>query len=207
WIEDRSENCAVTWHGRGQVQEVELAAKRDGTVLAVRSRMLADMGAHLEAYTAFIPGITPDLQTGCYRISASQSSLLAVYTNTTPTGPYRGAGRPEAAFLIERMMDRLAGELGIDPVELRLRNFISPSEFPYTNAGKLTYDSGDYARTLRHLVEVAGYRQLRDGQAKARGEGKLQGIGIATYVEIAAGTEADEATVRLESDGTITFIT
>ena len=207
WIEDRSENCAVTWHGRGQVQEVELAAKRDGTVLAVRSRILADMGAHLEAYTAFIPGITPDLQTGCYRISASQSSLLAVYTNTTPTGPYRGAGRPEAAFLIERMMDRLAGELGIDPVELRLRNFISPSEFPYTNAGKLTYDSGDYARTLRHLVEVAGYRQLREGQAKARGEGKLQGIGIATYVEIAAGTEADEATVRLESDGTITVIT
>jgi carbon-monoxide dehydrogenase large subunit len=207
WIEDRSENCAVTWHGRGQLQEIELAAKRDGTVLAVRSRILADMGGHLEPYTALIPPVTPDLQTGCYRIPASQSSLLAVYTNKAPTGPYRGAGRPEAAFLIERMMDRLAGELGIDPVELRLHNFIGPTEFPYTNAGKLTYDSGDYARTLQRLVEVAGYRQLREGQASARRDGRLQGIGIATYVEIAAGTNADRATVRLEADGTITVIT
>jgi aerobic carbon-monoxide dehydrogenase large subunit len=207
WIEDRSENCAVTWHGRGQLQEVELAARRDGTVLAVRSRILADMGGRLEPFTALIPGVTPDLQTGCYRIPASQSSLLAVYTNTTPTGPYRGAGRPEAAFLIERMMDRLAGELGIDPIELRLRNFISPSEFPYTNAGKLTYDSGNYAGTLQRLVEVSGYPQLREAQRRARADGKLQGIGIATYVEIAAGTEADQATVRLESDGMITVIT
>jgi len=207
WIEERSENCAVTWHGRGQVQEVELAARRDGTVLAIRSRILADMGGHLEVYSALIPGVTPDLQTGCYRIPASQSSLLAVYTNTTPTGPYRGAGRPEAAFLIERMMDRLAGELGIDPVELRLRNFVSPSEFPYTNAGKLTYDSGDYARSLHRLVEVAGYQQLREAQRRARDDGKLLGIGIATYVEIAAGTDADQATARLESDGSITVIT
>ena len=207
WIEDRSENCAVTWHGRGQLQEVELAARRDGTVLAVRSRILADMGGRLEPFSALIPGVTPDLQTGCYRIPASQSSLLAVYTNTTPTGPYRGAGRPEAAFLIERMMDRLAGELGIDPIELRLRNFVSPSEFPYTNAGKLTYDSGNYAGTLQRLVEVSGYPQLREAQRRARADGKLQGIGIATYVEIAAGTEADQATVRLESDGMITVIT
>src|ERR1700737_1629548 len=207
WIEERSENCAVTWHGRGQLQDVELAAKRDGTVLAVRSRILADMGGRLEPFTALIPGVTPDLQTGCYRIPASQSSLLAVYTNTTPTGPDRGAGRPEAAFLIERMMDRLAGELGIDPVELRLRNFVPAAEFPYTNAGKLTYDSGDYARTLQRLVEVAGYRQLREAQVSARRDGRLPGIGIATYVEIAAGTNAERATVRLESDGIITVIT
>ncbi|HEX9095626.1 MAG TPA: xanthine dehydrogenase family protein molybdopterin-binding subunit [Candidatus Dormibacteraeota bacterium] len=207
WIEERWENCAVTWHGRGQLQEVELAAQRDGTVLAVRSRILADMGGHLEVYSAFIPLITPDLQTGCYRIPASQSSVLGVYTNTAPTGPYRGAGRPEAAFLIERMMDRLAGELAIDPVELRLHNFVGPVEFPYTNAGKLTYDSGDYGRTLRRLVEVAGYQQLREAQRRARADGKLHGIGIATYVEIAAGTDADQATARLESDGTITVVT
>jgi aerobic carbon-monoxide dehydrogenase large subunit len=207
WIEERWENCAVTWHGRGQVQEVELAAQRDGTVLAIRSRILADMGGHLEPYSAFVPTITPDLQTGCYRIAASQSTVLGVYTNKTPTGPYRGAGRPEAAFLIERMMDRLAGELGIDPVELRLHNFIGPAEFPYTNAGKLTYDSGDYAGTLRRLVELAGYPQLRETQAKAREEGRLQGIGIATYVEIAAGSPADQATARLEPDGTITVVT
>src|SRR5256885_14264282 len=165
------------------------------------------MGGHLEVYSAFIPLVTPDLQTGCYRIPASQSTVLGVYTNKTPTGPYRGAGRPEAAFLIERMMDRLPGELGIDPVDLRLRNFVDPSGFPYTNAGKLTYDSGDYARTLRRLVEVAGYQQLREAQRRARDAGKLQGIGIATYVEIAAGTDADKATARLESDGTITVVT
>jgi aerobic carbon-monoxide dehydrogenase large subunit len=207
WIEERWENCAVTWHGRGQLQEVELAAQRDGTVLAIRSRILADMGGHLEPYSASVPTITPDLQTGCYQIAASQSSVLGVFTNKAPTGPYRGAGRPEAAFLIERAMDRLAGELGMDPVELRLHNFIGPSEFPYTNAGKLTYDSGDYAGTLRRLVEVAGYPQLREAQARARNEGRLHGIGIATYVEIAAGSPADQATVRLESDGTITVVT
>src|SRR2546423_7028598 len=105
------------------------------------------------------------------------------------------------------MMDRLAGELGIDPVDLRLRNFVDPSELPYTNAGKLTYDSGDSARPLRRWVEVAGYQQLREAQRRGRDDGKLQGIGIATYVEIAAGTDADKATARLESDGTITVVT
>src|SRR5260370_23303834 len=105
------------------------------------------------------------------------------------------------------MRDARAGELGIGPVELRLRNFISPSEFPYTNAGKLTYDSGDYARSLHRLVEVAGYKHLREAQSRARNDGKLLGIGIATYVEIAAGTDADQATARLESDGRITVIT
>jgi aerobic carbon-monoxide dehydrogenase large subunit len=207
WIEERWENCAVTWHGRGQVQEVELAAQRDGTVLAVRTRILADMGGHLEPYSSFIPTITPDLQTGCYRIAASQNSILGVYTNKAPTGPYRGAGRPEAAFLIERMMDRLAVELDMDPVDLRLRNFVNPSEFPYTNAADLTYDSGNYAATLQRLVEVAGYRHLREAQAKVRKDGRLQGVGIATYVEVAAGAPADQATARLEADGTITVIT
>ena len=207
WIEERSENCAVTWHGRGQVQEVELAAQKDGTVLGVRSTVLADMGAHLEPYSGFVPTVIADLQTGCYRIPASQNTLLAVYTNATPTGPYRGAGRPEPAFLIERMMDRLAAELDMDPIELRLRNFVIPPEFPYTNAAGMTYDSGDYARALQRLVEHAGYQHLRQAQAAARKEGRLQGIGISTYVEEAAGFGEDRATARLEADGTITVIT
>ena len=207
WIEERAENCAVTYQGRGQVQQVELAARRDGTVLAVRSEILGDMGGHLEPYSAFVPVVTPDLQTGCYRIAASQSRVTGVYTNAAPTGPYRGAGRPEAIFLIERMMDRLAQQLEMDPIELRLRNFIAPSDFPYTNAAGAVYDSGNYAGTLRRLTEIAGYARLRRGQAEARKQGRLQGIGIATYVEIAAGSEADEATVRLEADGGITVIT
>src|SRR2546429_2701315 len=207
WIEERSENCAGTWHGRGQVQDVELAAQRDGTVLAVRSRVLADMGAHLEPYSGFVPTVVAELQTGCYRIPASQSTLRAVYTNATPTGPYRGAGRPEAAFLIERMMDRLAGELDLDPVEVRLRNFVRPSDFPYTNAAGSTYDSGNYQASLKRLVEMADYSRLRRAQRTAREGGRLQGIGISTYVEEAAGFAEDRATVRLEPDGTITVIT
>ena len=207
WIEERSENFAVTWHGRGQIQQAELAAMRDGTVLAVRSQIVADMGAHLEPYTAFVPTITPDLQTGCYQIAASQSSVTGVYTNATPTGPYRGAGRPEAIFLIERMMDQLAAELDMDPVDLRLKNFLEPSAFPYTNAGGLTYDSGDYGAALRRLVDLARYHELRAEQSRARREGRLLGIGIAAYVEVAAGSPADEATVRLEPDGMLTVIT
>ena len=207
WIEERSENCAGTWHGRGQVQDVELAAQRDGTVLAVRSRVMADMGAHLEPYSAFVPTVVAELQTGCYRIPASQNTLLAVYTNATPTGPYRGAGRPEAAFLIERMMDRLAGELDLDPVEVRLRNFVRPSDFPYTNAAGSTYDSGNYQASLQRLIDLADYPGLRRAQATAREQGRLQGIGISTYVEEAAGFAEDRATARLELDGTVTVIT
>ena len=198
WIEERTENCAGTWHGRGQLQEVELAAQRDGTVLAVRSRVLADMGAHLEPYSAFVPTVVAELQTGCYRIPASQNTLLAVYTNATPTGPYRGAGRPEAAFLIERMMDRLAGELDLDPVEVRLRNFVRPSDFPYTNAAGSTYDSGNYHASLQRLIDLADYPGLRRAQATARQQGRLQGI---------AGFAEDRATARLELDGTVTVIT
>ena len=207
WIEERSENCAVTWHGRGQVQDVELAAHKDGTVTGIKSRVLADMGAHLEPYSSFVPTVVSELQTGCYRIPASQNTLVAVYTNAAPTGPYRGAGRPEAAFLIERMMDRLAAELDMDPIELRLRNFVIPPEFPYTNAAGVTYDSGNYAGTLERLVEHAGYAQLREAQAAARKQGRLQGIGISTYLEEAAGFGEDRATARLEGDGTITVIT
>jgi carbon-monoxide dehydrogenase large subunit len=207
WIEERTENCAGTWQGRGQVQEVELAAQKDGTVLGIRSTVLADMGAHLEPYSSFVPTVVADMQTGCYRIAASHNTLLAVYTNATPTGPYRGAGRPEAAFLIERSMDRLAAELDMDPIELRLRNFVIPPEFPYTNAAGVTYDSGDYARALERLVEHAGYQQLREAQASARKEGRLQGIGISTYVEEAAGFGEDRASARLEADGSVTVIT
>jgi carbon-monoxide dehydrogenase large subunit len=165
------------------------------------------MGGHLEPYSAFVPVFTPDLQTGCYRIAASQSTVTGVYTNAAPTGPYRGAGRPEAIFMIERMMDRLAAELGIDPVELRLRNFIGRQEFPYKTAAGLEYDSGDYHAALQRLTELAGYQQLRSDQARARKDGRLVGIGISAYVEIAAGTEGDEASVRLEPDGGITVIT
>jgi carbon-monoxide dehydrogenase large subunit len=207
WIEERSENFLATWHGRGQTQQVELASDRDGRVRAIRSQVVADMGAHLEPYSAYVPTAVAELQTGCYRIPASENHLTAVYTNATPTGPYRGAGRPEAIFLIERMMDRLAAELDIDPVELRRRNFIQASEFPYSNAAGMTFDSGDYERALNRLLAMADYQGLRRAQASARAEGRLQGIGLASFVETAAGFAEDKATARLEPDGTVTVIT
>ena len=207
WIEDRSENCSATWHGRGQLQDVELAAMRDGTVLALRSHIIADLGAHLEAYTAEVPLGTVDLQTGCYRIPALESTLTGVFTTATPTGPYRGAGRPEATYLIERMMDLLAVELNRDPADLRRQNFIDHSAFPYRNAAGTIYDSGDYAAALDRLLTLADYQGLRRAQQTVRQGGRLQGIGMCAYVDIGAGGPPDRTTVKVEADGTLTVYT
>jgi carbon-monoxide dehydrogenase large subunit len=207
WIEDRTENCLATWQGRGQVQEVELAAKRDGTLLGVRSLILTDMGGVLESVTADVGTSTPDLQTGCYQIPASQSTLIGVYTNTTPTGPYRGAGRPEASYLIERAMDRLARELGRDPADLRRQNFIRKDQFPYTNPGDMTIDSGDYQASLDRLLALADYEGLRRAQGEARRRDRLVGIGLCTYLEVGGGNPADESSARLDPDGGVTVFT
>src|SRR5207302_9939431 len=144
---------------------------------------------------------------GCYRCPAPRNPRLAVYAYSPPPGPYRGAGRPEAAFLIERMMDRLADELELAPAEVRRRNFVAKSEFPFSNAAGTTYDSGDYQASLDRLLELADYSQLRQAQARARRDGRLQGIGIATYVEEAGGFGEDKVTAQLEIDGTVTLIT
>lgn len=206
WIEDRTENCAGTWHGRGQVQDVELAALRDGTVLALRSHILADMGS-LAGFGAEVPLGTVDMLTGCYRIPALESTLTGVFTNTTPTSAYRGAGRPEATYLIERMMDLLAVELGRDPAEVRKHNFIDREAFPYRNPAGTTYDSGDYATALDRLLAMADYPRLRREQAGARQAGRLHGIGMAAYVDIGGGGPADRSAVHLEMDGSLTVYT
>ena len=206
WIEDRSENCSGTWHGRGHVQEVELAALRDGTVLALRSHIMADMGS-LAGFGAMVPLGTVDMLTGCYRIPALESTLSGVFTNTTPTSAYRGAGRPEATYLIERMMDLLAVELDRDPADLRKHNFIDREAFPYRNPAGTTYDSGDYGAALDRLLAMADYPRLRREQAAARQAGRLHGIGIAVYVDIGAGGPADRSAIHLEMDGSLTVYT
>ncbi len=207
WIEERTENCSATSQGRGQVQDVELAARRDGTLIGIRSWILADMGAHLEGFTASVPTFTPPLQTGCYRIPASESTLCGVFTNRTPTGPYRGAGRPEAVYLIERLVDLMARELDRDPAELRKQNFIGPADFPYENAGGMTYDSGNYTATLDRLLALADYQELRRQQADSRGRGRLVGLGLCTYVELAAPGPRDRCAALLQTDGTVTVFT
>jgi carbon-monoxide dehydrogenase large subunit len=152
---------------------------------------------------------------GCYKIPAIQLNCTQVYTNKMATDAYRGAGRPEATYLIERVLDRVAGELGMDPVELRRKNFPKPEEFPFTTAAGLTYDTGDYEKSLNKALEIVDYKRLREAQAKARAEGKLVGIGVSTYVEICAVGPSvmlpcggwDSATVRVEPSGKATVLT
>ncbi len=185
WIETRRENFVATIHGRDEVIEVELAARRDGTITGLRVKNWANMGAYLSTAAPGVPTwLFALIVPGCYDIKNYACDVYGVFTNTTPTDAYRGAGRPEAAFLIERMVDLLAHELGMDPAEVRRKNFIPKSAFPYTNVGTLEYDSGDYERTLDLALRQVDYQQLREEQRRVREQGRYLGIGLSTYVEV-----------------------
>jgi len=185
WTEDRREGYLATIHGRDLVEEVELAAKRDGTVLGVRIRTVANVGAYLQAFAPGIPTILHAfIIPGAYRIPAFDCEVRGAYTNTTPVDAYRGAGRPEATFAIERAMDRLADEIGMDPAELRRKNFIPPEAFPFTTISGITYDSGDYAPALDRALAMADYNTFEKRRAEAKARGRYRGIGLSSYVEI-----------------------
>ena len=206
WIETRSENLVGMTHGRGQVQQVELGAARDGRLVGLRARVLADVGAY-PGIAVLLPMLTGQMSAGVYEIPAIDYEAHCVVTNTTPLGAYRGAGRPEAAAMVERAMDMLAVELGIDPAELRRRNLIAPDRFPLTTAGGANYDSGEYERALDKLLEISAYAELRAEQARRRERGdRLQlGIGLSVYVEVTAvGIGPEWGAVRIETDGTAT---
>ena len=216
WVEERSEGYLATIHGRDLIQEIELAATADGKVTAVRARLVAAMGAYMQLVTPGIPILGAWLYGGCYDVEAYSFTCTGVFTNTTPTDAYRGAGRPEATYAIEHTMDALARKLGIDPVELRRRNFIR--EFPNTIASGLTMDSGNFDAALDRALDVLGYDAVRKEQAdrNARGDTKRLGIGFSTYTEmcglapsrilgavryVAGGWDA--ATIRCMPTGTI----
>ncbi len=184
WTEERSEAGVATIHGRDVIQEIELAATAEGKVTGVRIRLTAAMGAYLQAVTPGVPLLGAWLYAGCYDAQAYDFHCTGVFTNTTPTDAYRGAGRPEATYAIERAMDALAAELGRDPVEIRRLNFIT--EFPNDIASGLTIDSGDYHASLDRALELVGYDEVRAEQAARRESGspKLLGIGFSTYVEM-----------------------
>jgi carbon-monoxide dehydrogenase large subunit len=186
WSEDRMENSLATTHGRGMIQDIELAADADGRIGAVRVRLVADMGAYLQLVTPGVPLLGAFLYTGVYDIPALSFTCTGVFTNRTPTDAYRGAGRPEATYAIERAIDVLAREIGIDPAEIRRRNFIATDKFPYTSAGTLVFDSGDYAPALDEAMRLTGYEELRREQAsrRAAGDTKHIGIGFSSYVEM-----------------------
>ena len=185
WTEGRSENYRSTTHGRDHIQDVELAAKRDGTIVGLRAKVWANLGAYLSTAATGIPTILHGLMlSGVYKIPNIHEDVYGVFTNTTPVDAYRGAGRPEAVFLVERMVDLLARELRMDPVELRRKNMIPPFTDGYTVATGLVYDSGNYEGALAKALEMADYRGLRKQQAEMRAKGQYLGIGLCTYAEI-----------------------
>jgi aerobic carbon-monoxide dehydrogenase large subunit len=215
WIEDRTENFVATIHGRDIHAEVELAARSDGRLLGQRMNVIADIGAYQQLLTAAIPTLTSLMLPGLYKVPALYADITEVYTNKTPTDAYRGAGRPEATYFIERGMDMLARKLNMDPAEVRRRNFIDKDAFPFATAGGLTYDSGDYEPAMDMALEKAGYQELRQKQQELRSQGRYLGIGLSTYVEIcgigpssmvpAGGWEG--GSVRVERSGKVTVLT
>ncbi len=206
WTETRSESMVAMTHGRGQVQNIELGLKRDGTFTALRGRIVCDAGAY-PVIGAFLPYLTRTMGQGVYRIPKVELNAKSAITNTTPTSAYRGAGRPEAAALLERIVDMAAAELGRDPVELRKQNFLRPDEFPLTTVTGANYDVGEYAKALDEACRVAGYEELRRDQAarRERGDATQLGIGISVYVEVTAGGLFQEyASVEVNTDGSVT---
>jgi aerobic carbon-monoxide dehydrogenase large subunit len=184
WKEGRGESFRATTHGRDQIQYVELAARRDGRIIGVKTRILADLGAYAFGMGPGVPAINTGLSvTGLYRIPNVETEVIGVYTNRTPTGPYRGAGHPEATYLLERTVDDLARELARDPVELRRANFVPSSATPYRLPTGLGLDSGNYAACMDAALALAGYRELRERQAQLLKQGRYFGIGLATFAE------------------------
>lgn len=184
WAEGRGESFLATTHGRDQVQYAELAARRDGRIIGLRTRIIADIGAYAMGMGPGVPAInTGTSTTGPYRIPNVETEVMGVYTNRTPTGPYRGAGHPEATFLIERMVDDLARELRRDPADVRRANFVPSSAMPHRMETGFNLDSGDYGANLDAALALAGYAELRQWQAELRAKGRFPGIGLATFSE------------------------
>ena len=171
WIEDRSEAFVATTHGRDIIGYVDIAAKRDGTVLGLKMRLIADIGAYNMLLTAAIPTLTMLMANGTYNIPAIRTTLTEVFTNKTPTDAYRGAGRPEATYFVERAMDMLARELNMDPAELRRKNFIQPDQFPFATQMGAVYDSGDYEKALDLALKNADWKALKAERDAARARG------------------------------------
>jgi len=202
WVADRSEHFLADTHGRDNVTAARLALDRHGSFLALDVDLIADMGAYLSCYAPLIPFIGAGMSPGVYDIPACHVRVRGVFTNTVPVDAYRGAGRPEAAYVIERLVDVAAREIGVAPDELRGRNFIRV--LPYTTATGKIYDSGDFAGHLQRAQERAGWGGFEQRLAQSRAAGRLRGIGIATYVEACGNNGPDAARIRLDEDGGVT---
>ncbi|HEX6316206.1 MAG TPA: xanthine dehydrogenase family protein molybdopterin-binding subunit, partial [Gemmatimonadaceae bacterium] len=215
WIEERSEAFVATTHGRDIICYIDVAAKRDGKVLGIKMRLIADIGAYNMLLTAAIPTLTMLMANATYDIPAIRTTLTEVFTNKTPTDAYRGAGRPEATFFVERALDMLARELKMDPAELRRKNFIPKDKFPYQTQMGAVYDSGDYEASLDCALKASDWKNLLKQRDELRKQGKLAGVGLAMYVEVCGiGPSAtlptggwEHAQVTVERDGRISAST
>ena len=215
WCEDRSEAFVATSHGRDVIGYVDLAAMRDGTVLGLKLRLIADIGAYNFLFTAMIPTLTMLMANATYNIPAIRVTVTEVLTNKTPTDAYRGAGRPEATYFVERAMDMLARELEMDPADVRRKNFIRPDQFPFATQMGAVYDSGDYEKALDRALKNAAWEQLKKDRDAAKRNGRLVGLGLAMYVEVCGlGPSAilptggwEHSQVTIERDGRISATT
>jgi carbon-monoxide dehydrogenase large subunit len=206
WVGDRLEAFTGDTHGRDQENHGEAAFDRHGRLLALRVRTVANMGAYLGYFAPAIPSaMTGCMLSGVYAVPLIHATCQGVYTNTLPVDAYRGAGRPEAAYLIERLMDEAARDLGLAPDEIRRRNFIRPEAMPYATASGCTYDSGDFARNLEDALEAARWDEFPARRAEARARGRLRGIGLSTYIEV-CGYDAEEATLRFSPEGRVELL-
>jgi aerobic carbon-monoxide dehydrogenase large subunit len=206
WVETRSESMVAMNHGRAQIQDIEIGARADGTIVGLRAHLIADVGAYPGIGT-FLPSLTRMMSAGVYTIPRIDVRATVAVTNTTAVGAYRGAGRPEAAAMVERAVDLVAAELGLDPVEVRRKNLIPPFDQPHTTVVGATYDVGDYAAALDEVLGLAGYDELRaeQRQRRERGDRLALGIGLSVYVEVTgAGPVPEFGSVEVHGDGTVT---
>ncbi|TMA27014.1 MAG: xanthine dehydrogenase family protein molybdopterin-binding subunit [Deltaproteobacteria bacterium] len=221
WTAERRESFMADAHGRDHVSDAEIAFDENGKIVGLRVKTIANLGAYLSTFAPLIPSyLYGTMLSGVYDIPSIYCEVTGVFTNTAPVDAYRGAGRPEAAFLVERMVDLGARALDTDPVELRRKNFIPKEKFPYQTAVAFVYDSGDHHGALEKALEIADYRKLREEQAQARKNGRYLGIGVATYVEVCGpapsqaagslGAQAglyESANVRVHPTGAVTVFT
>jgi carbon-monoxide dehydrogenase large subunit len=206
WVCERTEHFLGDSHGRDNISTARLAVDNKGRFLALELDIIADMGAYLSCYAPYIPWLGVGMATGPYDIPIAHIRLRAAYTNTVPVDAYRGAGRPEASYLIERVVDAAAHDLGIASDTIRRRNLIKPKALPYKTPTGKVYDSGDFAGTLARAQELADWEGFNKRAAQSRRTGRLRGIGIATYIEACGNNGPETATLNLDSDGGVTLL-
>lgn len=206
WVADRTEHFLADTHGRANLTTATMALDKKGRFIGLKVDLAAEMGAYLSQYGPFIPWVGTTMTPGCYNIPAVHVRFRGVFTNTTPVDAYRGAGRPEAAYLIERLVDAIARETGKTPDAVRAQNFVKPTEMPHSTQTGPVYDSGEFEGHMRRAMDVADWKGFKARLKASAKAGKIRGIGMACYIEACGGGGPESSTVILERDGTVTVL-